>query len=449
MQSPDALSRFNACDFDEKVVEVYRVYQDKLVSNNSLDFDDLLLKPIELFKQNPDVLAEYQERFKYILIDEYQDTNEVQYRLTKMLSQKHKNICVVGDESQSIYAFRGANYRNILNFEKDYKKAKIILLEQNYRSTGNILNAANDVIKNNKQRKDKKLWTKNGIGDKIIYHKALNEKDEALYVTREINKLLGDGANLDDIVILYRANAQSRNVEEALLKESIPYKVIGSFYFYNRKEIKDLLAYLKLIYNSDDDISLLRVINSPKRGIGAKTIESLTSKSNISHISLFEAIEGGKEKQFKDLILKLKTLVDNCSLTELVEAVLNETGLKKELQDEQSLEAEARLENLEEFKSITKSFEERNGIVSLSEFLEEISLVSDVEEHKDETNVVTLMTMHSAKGLEFKYVFVIGMEEGVFPHSRAFDSNDELEEERRLCYVAITRAKEKLCEPFC
>ena len=306
------------------------------------------------------------------------------------------------------------------------------------------MNAANDVIKNNKQRKDKKLWTKNGIGDKIIYHKALNEKDEALYVTREINKLLGDGANLDDIVVLYRANAQSRNVEEALLKESIPYKVIGSFYFYNRKEIKDLLAYLKLIYNSDDDISLLRVINSPKRGIGSKTIESLTSKSNTNHISLFEAIEDGKEKQFKDLILKLKTLVDNCSLTELVEAVLNETGLKKELQDEQSLEADARLENLEEFKSITKNFEERNGIVSLSEFLEEISLVSDVEEHKDETNVVTLMTMHSAKGLEFKYVFVVGMEEGVFPHSRAFDSNDELEEERRLCYVAITRAKEKL-----
>ncbi len=444
MMSPDELDRFSASEFDNIVVDVYREYQKRLENNNSLDFDDLLLKPIELFKDNLDILKKYQEQFKYILIDEYQDTNEVQYNLTKMLSKKYKNICVVGDESQSIYAFRGSNYRNILNFEHDYKDAKIILLEQNYRSTKTILNAANDVIKNNKQRKDKKLWTENETGDKITYHKSLDEKDEALYVTREINKLLGDGASLNDIVVLYRTNAQSRNIEEAMLKDNIPYKVIGSFYFYNRKEIKDLISYLKLIYNNDDDISLNRIINSPKRGIGNKTMEQLAIKASINGTSLFEAIDSGKELKFKELILSLKKESELLSLTELVDAVLDKSGLKAELESEGTLEAEARLENLEEFKSITKNYEERNGIISLSDFLEEISLVADIEEHKDSTDVVTLMTIHSAKGLEFKYVFVIGMEEGIFPHSRSLLSNDELEEERRLCYVAITRAKKKL-----
>ena len=444
MMSPDELDRFSASEFDNIVVDVYREYQKRLENNNSLDFDDLLLKPIELFKDNSDILKKYQEQFKYILIDEYQDTNEVQYNLTKMLSKKYKNICVVGDESQSIYAFRGSNYRNILNFEHDYKDAKIILLEQNYRSTKTILNAANDVIKNNKQRKDKKLWTENETGDKITYHKSLDEKDEALYVTREINKLLGDGASLNDIVVLYRTNAQSRNIEEAMLKDNIPYKVIGSFYFYNRKEIKDLISYLKLIYNNDDDISLNRIINSPKRGIGNKTMEQLAIKASINGTSLFEAIDSGKELKFKELILSLKKESELLSLTELVDAVLDKSGLKAELESEGTLEAEARLENLEEFKSITKNYEERNGIISLSDFLEEISLVADIEEHKDSTDVVTLMTIHSAKGLEFKYVFVIGMEEGIFPHSRSLLSNDELEEERRLCYVAITRAKKKL-----
>ena len=444
MMSPDELDRFSASEFDNIVVDVYREYQKRLENNNSLDFDDLLLKPIELFKDNSDILKKYQEQFKYILIDEYQDTNEVQYNLTKMLSKKYKNICVVGDESQSIYAFRGSNYRNILNFEHDYKDAKIILLEQNYRSTKTILNAANDVIKNNKQRKDKKLWTENETGDKITYHKSLDEKDEALYVTREINKLLGDGVSLNDIVVLYRTNAQSRNIEEAMLKDNIPYKVIGSFYFYNRKEIKDLISYLKLIYNNDDDISLNRIINSPKRGIGNKTMEQLAIKASINGTSLFEAIDSGKELKFKELILSLKKESELLSLTELVDAVLDKSGLKAELESEGNLEAEARLENLEEFKSITKNYEERNGIISLSDFLEEISLVADIEEHKDSTDVVTLMTIHSAKGLEFKYVFVIGMEEGIFPHSRSLLSNDELEEERRLCYVAITRAKKKL-----
>lgn len=444
MMTPDDLEKFNASDFDEKVVEVYRKYQEKLECNNSLDFDDLLLKPIELFNNNPDILNKYQEQFKYILIDEYQDTNEVQYILTKMLSKKNKNICVVGDESQSIYAFRGSNYRNILNFEHDYPKSKIILLEQNYRSTKTILNAANDVIKNNKQRKDKKLWTDNEVGDKIIYHKCLDEKDESLYVTRQINKLIGAGASLNDIVVLYRTNAQSRNIEEAMLRDNLPYKVIGSFYFYNRKEIKDLIAYLKLIYNNDDDVSLTRIINSPKRGIGAKTIEQLSLKASISGSSMFDAIDSGKELKFKELINKLKKESESLSLTELVDRVLDETGLKAELESESSLEAEARLENLEEFKSITKNFEDRNGIISLSDFLSEISLVADIEEHKDRDDVITLMTIHSAKGLEFKYVFIIGMEEGIFPHNRSLMSNDELEEERRLCYVAITRAKSKL-----
>lgn len=444
MVSPDEFSKFAMSDYDNITVEVYRKYQSKLETNNSLDFDDLLLKPIELFNSHKEILTEYQERFKYILIDEYQDTNEVQYMLTKMLAAKNKNICVVGDESQSIYAFRGSNYRNILNFEKDYKGSNIILLEQNYRSTKTILNAANDVIKNNKQRKDKNLWTENDEGDKIIYRKCLDEKDEALYITREINKLVADGTDYEDIVVLYRTNAQSRNIEEALLRVNIPYKVIGSFYFYNRKEIKDLISYLKLIYNNDDDVSLARVINTPKRGIGAKSIEQLVLTANITGSSMFDSIVSGKELKFKEMILDLQKKSESLSLTELVEEVLTVTGLRNELEAEQSLEAEARLENLEEFKSITKNFEERNGIISLSEFLEEISLVSDVEEYKDNTNVVTLMTIHSAKGLEFDNVFVAGMEEGVFPHSRCQTSDDELEEERRLCYVAITRARKKL-----
>ncbi len=444
MLTAKQLEKFSISDLDEKIVEIYSLYQDKLINNNSLDFDDLLLKPIELFNKYPDILKKYQERFKYILVDEYQDTNEVQYNLTKMLSKKYKNICVVGDESQSIYAFRGSNYRNILNFEHDYKNAKIILLEQNYRSTQMILNAANDVIKNNKQRKDKKLWTDNEQGDKVIYHKCLDEKDEALYVTKQINKLIGNKVSLNDIVVLYRTNAQSRNIEEALLKDNIPYKVIGSFYFYNRKEIKDLIAYLKLIYNNDDDVSLTRVINCPKRGIGSKTLEQLSLKASIDGTSMYAAIDSGKELKFKELIASLKEESETLSLTELVDLVLVKSGLKRELENEGTLEAEARLENLEEFKSITKNFEERNGIISLSDFLEEISLVADIEEHKDNNDVVTLMTIHSAKGLEFKYVFVIGMEEGIFPHSRSLFSNDELEEERRLCYVAITRAKKKL-----
>ena len=437
-------AKFANTDFEEKVLEVYDRYQQKLKINNSLDFDDLLMLPIELFRTYPDVLKKYQERFQYILVDEYQDTNEAQYILIKMMGAKYKNVCVVGDNDQSIYSFRGANYKNILNFEKDYPEANVILLEENYRSTGNILKAANDVIKNNKDRKEKNLWTQNEEGVKIHYHRSFDEKEEAYYVMQQIEKLRDKGIMENQIAVLYRTNAQSRNMEEALLRQGIPYKVVGSFYFYNRKEIKDLICYLKLLYNQHDDISLLRVINVPKRGIGLKTLESLTEKAEKEHVSLYHAIETGKELQFKTLRERLRENSENCSLTELVELVLSETGMRQDLINEDSIEAEVRLENLEEFKSITKGFEERNGIVSLEEFLMEISLVSDIEEHKENNNVVTLMTVHSAKGLEFNYVFLIGMEESLFPHNNSLLDRYGIEEERRLCYVAITRAKKEL-----
>ena len=402
------------------------------------------MMPIKIFRKYPEVLKTYQERFKYILIDEYQDTNEAQYILVKMLSAKYKNICVVGDNDQSIYSFRGANYHNILNFEKDYPNCKVIMLEKNYRSTKNILNAANDVIKNNKERKDKNLWTDNEVGSKIKYHRAYDEKDEAYYVVNEVKNLLKKKENPSDIAVLYRTNAQSRNIEEAFLKENIPYRVIGAFYFYNRKEIKDLVAYLKVIYNPDDEVSLLRIINVPKRGIGEKTINNLVLKANDQNVSLFDAIDSGKELLFKETINSLKEISEKSTLTELVDAILEKTGLKKELLSEKSIEADIRLENIEEFKTITKTYEERAGVVSLNDFLNEIALVSDVEEYRNNDNVVTLMTIHSAKGLEFKNIFLIGVEEGIFPHQAAFFDSNELEEERRLCYVAITRAKEKL-----
>jgi len=441
--NPEEYSKFANTEYEKIVLKVYKAYQNKLVINNSLDFDDLLMLPIVLFNQNKDVLKIYQEQFKYVLIDEYQDTNEAQYVLTKMISAKYKNICVVGDPDQSIYAFRGSNYRNILNFEKDYKNAKTIMLEENYRSTKNILNVANSVIKNNGSRKEKNLWTDNEDGDKIIYHRSENEKDEAFYVMSQIKKIMNQSP-LSEIAILYRTNAQSRNMEEALLRENIPYKVIGSFYFYKRKEIKDLISYLKLIYNQDDDISLTRIINVPKRGIGLKSIENLVQKANDEGKSMYEAIDNGKELAFRQIIEELIKMQDSCSLTELVDLILEKTGIRNELIAENTLDAEVRLENLEEFKSITKNFEEKNGIISLEEFLNEISLVSDIEEHKNNNEVVTLMTVHSAKGLEFNNVFVIGMEDGIFPHANAFQDPSQLEEERRLCYVAITRARKKL-----
>ncbi len=441
---PSDLEKFENNDIDSIVTKVYFEYQKKLKANNSLDFDDLLMIPIELFNKDKEVLKYYQNLFEYILIDEYQDTNEVQYILTKLLSAKYKNICVVGDPDQSIYGFRGSNYKNILNFEHDYKNTKVILLEQNYRSTKNILGAANDVIKNNKNRKEKNLWTENIDGDKIKYKRCNDEKDEANYVVENVKKLINSNVKLEDILVLYRTNAQSRNIEEAFLRENIPYKVVGSFYFYNRKEIKDLICYLKLIYNSFDDMSLIRIINVPKRGIGLKTIENLTKKANILNDCIFNIIDSGKELIFKNLILELKKISEEVTLTELIDIILDKTGMKKELEMEDTIESLSRLENLEEFKSITRNFENTYGIVSLSEFLDEISLVSDVEEHKNETNVVTLMTVHSAKGLEFDYVFIVGLEEGIFPHSMSLYNPNDIEEERRLCYVAITRAKKDL-----
>ena len=444
MISAKAYERFAVSDYEQVVHKVYEKYEQKLRQNNSVDFDDLLLLPIQLFRENPDTLKKYQDLYQYILIDEYQDTNQAQYILTKMISEKNRRITCVGDDSQSIYSFRGANYKNILNFEKDYPDAKIILLEQNYRSTSTILDAANQVIKNNTQRKDKKLWTDRGVGEKIKYYRAYNERDEAQYVIRKIKELINKGVEYKDIAILYRTNAQSRVVEEEMLKENLPYRVIGSFYFYSRKEIKDLIAYLRLIHNSKDNISLLRVINTPKRGIGLKTIENLTTKADLEGISIYEAINSGKELEFKKTIEKLKEISKDLTLTELIDKVLDASGLKKELESEQTLEAEVRLENLEEFKSITKSFEEKEGLISLEDFLLEISLISDVEEYKDDPNRISLMTVHSVKGLEFDHVFVIGMEEGLFPHMNSLMENIALEEERRLCYVAITRAKDDL-----
>lgn len=444
MMSPEAYEKYAVSDYEKVIQQVYSKYEIKLQRNNSVDFDDLLLLPIELFKKSPETLERYQDLYQYLLIDEYQDTNEAQYILTKLLCAKNKKITCVGDDSQSIYSFRGANYKNILNFEKDYPDAKTILLEQNYRSTSNILDAANQVIKNNKMRKDKNLWTARGEGEKIKYYRAYNERDEAQYVIRKIKELVNKGIEYKDMAVLYRTNAQSRVLEEEMLKENMPYRVIGSFYFYSRKEIKDLIAYLRLIHNSKDNISLLRVINTPKRGIGLKTIENLTEKADLEGTSIYEAISTGKELGFKETIEKLKALSEELTLTELIDKVLDASGLRAELESEKSLEAEVRLENLEEFKSITKSFEEREGLISLEDFLLEISLISDVEEYKDDPNRISLMTVHSVKGLEFNHVFVVGMEEGIFPHMNSLMENSELEEERRLCYVAITRAKDDL-----
>lgn len=433
-------------EFDRNVIAVYESYNSKLMINNSVDFDDLLILPIKLFKQYPEVLKYYQDKYQYVLIDEYQDTNEAQYIFSKMLCNNHKNIFVVGDNDQAIYAFRGANYKNILNFEKDYPDAKVILLEENYRSTQNILDAANSVIKHNKMRKDKNLWCNNDIGSKVKYIKTDSDRDECEYVSSKIKELHDGNVSYEDMAILYRTNAQSRLIEEEMLKNGIPYRIVGSFYFYNRKEIKDLLCYLRLINNPLDDVSLLRVINTPKRGIGNKTLENLSEKANNEKVSLFEAIDSGKELSFKNLILKMQKECETLTLTEMVELILKESGLREELVNEKSLEAEIRLENLEEFKSITKGYEEENGVISLTDFLNEVSLVSDISEHQDSSNKVSLMTIHAVKGLEFDNVFIVGMEEGIFPHYNSINEGTmaAIEEERRLCYVAITRAKKNL-----
>ena len=444
MLSSNDIAKFYNTPQDKVAEKVYYEYLEVLKKNNAVDFDDLLRLPVQLFMEQPDVLEAYQDRFKYILIDEYQDTNEVQYKLSKLLAKKYKNIFIVGDPDQSIYMFRGANFRNILNFEKDYSNALVVPLEENYRSTKYILDAANSVIKNNKERKEKTLWSSVGDGSKTKYLRAYDGKHEIQLVLDEIKRLLDSGYKKKDIAILYRTNAQSRLVEEMFLKSNMPYKVVGSYYFYNRKEVKDLICYLRLILNNHDEISLRRVINVPKRGIGDATIAKLEAEAKEQNISIFDTISKGKEQTFKELILHLTKESEDLSLTELIELILTDTGMREEYESEKTMESERRLEVLEEFKSITKSFEERTGSVSLADFLEEISLIADVTEHKEEDDVVTLMTMHSAKGLEFEVVFLVGMEDGIFPHQNSFCEEGGLEEERRLCYVGITRAKEKL-----
>ena len=441
--NPKAYGVFARTDIDKTIVKIYEKYEDKLRKSSTVDFDDLLMLPIELFKKDKKVLEHYQNKYKYVFIDEYQDTNEAQYKLSKMISEKYNNICVVGDESQSIYSWRGANFKNILNFEKDYNDAKVILLEQNYRSTKRIIEAANSVIKNNKEKKDKHLWTDNSLGSKIKYMRCYDEKDEVYNIINEIKQYKEEGIPYKEMVVLYRTNAQSQSIERGFIENTIPYKVVGSYAYFNRKEIKDLVAYLRLINNNDDDVSLLRAINAPKRGIGNKTIEKLEDKANNEDTSIFNVIDNGKELAFKNLILDINEKMKDKSFVDLVELVLDESGLRSEYEEDNSLENAAKLENLEEFKSIAKNFEDYNPGATLEEFLIEISLISDVKETKDD-EVVTLMTTHAVKGLEFDIVFVTGLEEGIFPHANSMYEESELEEERRLFYVAITRARKVL-----
>jgi DNA helicase-2/ATP-dependent DNA helicase PcrA len=449
-----------ANDYFEKIVcDVYEEYQKRLHKNQALDFDDLIMLTINLFKRVPDVLVYYQRKFQYIHVDEYQDTNKAQYLLVKMLAERFKNLCVVGDSDQSIYGWRGADIANILSFEKDYPNASVILLEQNYRSTKRILLAANKVIDNNRNRKVKNLWTENPEGNKLVYYRADSEQGEAQFVAGKIKELTRDGKNnLNDMAILYRTNAQSRVMEEVLLKSNIDYAIVGGTKFYDRKEIKDMLAYLRLISNPDDDISLQRVINVPKRGIGASSVEKMATFAGLHDLSLFKALDtvelmGLSPKitkgttQFRDLIQNYIQMQEFLSVTELVEEVLEKTGYREMLQAEKSLEAQSRLENLEELLSVTKSFEESNEDTSLVAFLTDLALVADIDSLDDDgekADSVTLMTLHSAKGLEFPVVFLIGLEEGIFPHSRSLMEETEMEEERRLAYVGITRAEQSL-----
>ena len=441
--SPLEFSKLFLNEHDKVIGLVYEKYLKLLKENNSVDFDDLLLKPVEIFKKRKDILEKYQERFRYILVDEYQDTNSIQYELCKMLAKKYNNIFVVGDANQSIYSWRNADYRNILNFEKDYKNAHVVLLEENYRSTNTILKAANSVIRNNNEGTKLNLWTSIGDGEKIEYIRVEDEIKESSFVINKIKELVNEGYNYSDFAVLYRTNAQSRTVEEAFVRNNIPYNIIGSYYFYNRKEIKDLIAYLNLIYNANDSVSLERVINTPKRGIGTKTIDNIREKANMNDVSLFDAIDSGKELEFKKLILELIEDSKTMNLSDLIEDVLVKTGLRREYELDKSIESDTKVENLNEFKSLAVNFED-NGIYDLSTFLENIMLVSDKGQYAEDDNNVNIMTLHSAKGLEFNIVFILGMEEGIFPHSRSFESAKELEEERRLCYVGITRAKKKL-----
>ncbi|GIO57072.1 ATP-dependent DNA helicase PcrA [Paenibacillus rhizosphaerae] len=445
--------------FEGLVAKVYTMYQKRLKANNSLDFDDLIMATIQLFKEVPEVLDFYQKKFQYIHVDEYQDTNRAQYMLCRMLADSHHRICVVGDSDQSIYRWRGADISNILNFEEDYPEARTILLEQNYRSTATILNAANEVIGQNTGRKPKKLWTDKGEGAKIKVYRADSEHDEGYFVTSEISKNVNQGKSYQDHAILYRTNAQSRVIEEILIKSDIPYQIVGGIKFYDRKEIKDMLAYLRLLSNPDDDISLTRIINVPKRSIGDTTVAKLSAAATERGVSIFRVLEfvddlgfAGRTRnalvEFYDMISALYQMVEYLSVTELTEKMLEMTQYRIDLQRENTIESRSRLENIDEFLSVTMEFEKNNEDKSLVAFLTDLALIADIDSmndsEEDRTDAVVLMTMHSAKGLEFPVVFIIGMEEGVFPHSRAFQDNEELEEERRLAYVGITRAEQQL-----
>ncbi|SDC97205.1 DNA helicase-2 / ATP-dependent DNA helicase PcrA [Terribacillus halophilus] len=458
--TPEQYSKEAGSVYERKVAEVFDLYQKTLRRNQSLDFDDLIMQTIQLFDRVPEVLQYYQRRFQYIHVDEYQDTNHAQYRLVNQLASRYKNLCVVGDSDQSIYRWRGADITNILSFEKDYPNAKVVMLEQNYRSTKTILDAANKVIGNNTGRKPKNLWTDNIDGSKLRYYEAATERDEALYVTEKIEEMvmMEKKRHYRDIAILYRTNAQSRSIEETFVKAGVPYQMIGGTKFYDRKEIKDMLAYLRLIANPDDDISFERVVNEPKRGIGKTSIEKLQAYANEHEISLFDTLKevdftGVSAKaanalsEFGKMISNWSKQVEFLTATDMVEQVLEGSGYEEMLKAERSIESQSRLENLEEFKTVTKNFEQTSEDKSLLAFLTDLALIADIDSMDDDPSSddkVILMTLHGAKGLEFPVVFLIGMEENVFPHSRSQMDETEMEEERRLAYVGITRAEEEL-----
>jgi DNA helicase II / ATP-dependent DNA helicase PcrA len=458
--TPDQYSKEAGSVYERKVAEIFDLYQKTLRRNQSLDFDDLIMQTIQLFDRVPEVLQYYQRRFQYIHVDEYQDTNHAQYRLVNQLASRYKNLCVVGDSDQSIYRWRGADITNILSFEKDYPNAKVVMLEQNYRSTKTILDAANKVIGNNSGRKPKNLWTDNIDGSKLRYYQAATERDEALYVTEKIEEMvmMEKKRHYRDIAILYRTNAQSRSIEETFVKAGVPYQMIGGTKFYDRKEIKDMLAYLRLIANPDDDISFERVVNEPKRGIGKTSIEKLQAYANEHEISLFDTLKevdftGVSAKaanalsEFGAMISNWAKQTDFLTATDMVEQVLEGSGYEEMLKAERSIESQSRLENLEEFKTVTKNFEQTSEDKTLVTFLTDLALIADIDsmdEDPSSDDKVILMTLHGAKGLEFPVVFLIGMEENVFPHSRSQMDETEMEEERRLAYVGITRAEEEL-----
>lgn len=459
LAGPEEMRQIARNIFDEVAADVFEKYQGKMRANESLDFDDLLVETVCLFKTNPEVKEYYQRKFQYIHVDEYQDTNHAQYVLVKTLAEHHQNICVVGDSDQSIYRFRGADIGNILHFERDYPNATQIKLEQNYRSTKTILQAANHLIAHNTERKPKELWTENVQGEKIRLFEAASEHEEAFYVAETVLKGIRNGNRYSDYAVLYRTNAQSRVIEEVMMKSNIPYTVVGGIKFYERKEIKDVLAYLRLIVNPHDDLSLTRIVNVPRRGVGAATLEKIRTYAAENGLSMFDALLSMEQigltrrairplQTFVSFIRELHAMIEYLSAVEITEEVLKRSGYREELKKENTLEAASRLENIDEFLSVAQEFEKRNKDKSLIAFLTDLALVSDVdqldEEKETSAETVALMTLHSAKGLEFPYVFLVGVEEGIFPHSRSLDDETEMEEERRLAYVGITRAEKEL-----